>query len=233
MVSKGCRLIDLGIFSVMIRRLTDFRHIIWDWNGTLLNDLALIHAVTNQQLAENGLPGVSLSQYRSQFSHPIKSFLEQLGFDFGTLSFSDLASRFEALYTARMHTATLHHDVEGTLKVVTEAGCSSSILSASHHAGLLESVEYFGVSSHFKRVYGLEEKTGHSKVALGQELFRLLEAAPEDVVIVGDTDHDLEVAHELGIECRLVARGLQQIDRLRAHAHPHRVVVAESLKELL
>lgn len=214
---------------MIYRKLTDFDHVIWDWNGTLINDIELVHAVTTQQLLENGLPFVSIDYYRAHFTHPLSSFLSLLGFDFETIPMSAIANRFGELYEARLHQVSLHPETRKVLEHLKVNRVGQSILSAHNQVGLSEAVEYFDISDYFDRILGLADNRAHSKVELGSALFNLLGLRPDRVVMVGDTDHDLEVAASLGIECRLVGRGFQKIERLRKL----NAVVVESIEELI
>ncbi len=57
-----------------------YKHIIWDWNGTLLNDLTLCVDLLNVSLEKRKLPEMTEEKYRKKFLFPIKTLEEQVDF---------------------------------------------------------------------------------------------------------------------------------------------------------
>ena len=58
-------------------------HLIWDFNGTILQDMDLGIRCTNTMLTERGLPVIpSVEAYREIFGFPIDEYYRRLGFDF-------------------------------------------------------------------------------------------------------------------------------------------------------
>lgn len=78
------------------------QHIIWDWNGTLLDDAWLSIKAINILLQRYKLPQINVSSYRDTFMFPVKQYYEKLGFNLLEPSFSQLSSEFIEEYKARM-----------------------------------------------------------------------------------------------------------------------------------
>jgi len=55
--------------------------IIWDWNGTLLNDIQLCVQTINEMLDKRNLPLLSVNDYKDVFSFPVKNYYQKIGFD--------------------------------------------------------------------------------------------------------------------------------------------------------
>lgn len=193
-----------------------YRHIIWDWNGTLLDDLELSISVMNALLAQRRLPLLDRVRYHTLFDFPVRAYYEKLGFDPVTDPFEKLSVQFISGYDARRLEAALHAQVVETLTAIRTAGLGQSILSAYRHETLHEIVAHHGLTSHFTHIAGLDNIHAASKVALGRELVSKIEAAPSEILLIGDTLHDLEVARELGVDCALIAAGHHPAERLRA-----------------
>ncbi len=193
-----------------------YRHIIWDWNGTLLDDLDLSISVMNALLARRRLPLLDRARYHTLFDFPVRAYYERLGFDPITDSFERLSVEFISSYDARRLEAALHLQVVETLTAIRTAGLTQSILSAYRHETLHEIVAHHGLTAHFAHIAGLDNIHAHSKVALGRDLVARLDAAPAEILLVGDTLHDLEVAKELGTACVLIAAGHHPAERLRS-----------------
>lgn len=195
---------------------TPYRHIIWDWNGTLLDDLDVCIEVMNAILARRRLSALTRARYHTLFDFPVRNYYERLGFDPRIDGFEQLSVEFIAGYEARRLDATLHPESRSILGAVHAAGCRQSILSAYRHETLHEIVAHFGLTAYFEHIVGLDNIHAHSKVALGRDLVRRLAVPPAAILLIGDTLHDLEVARELGVDCALVAAGHHPIERLTA-----------------
>ena len=53
--------------------------ILWDWNGTLLDDTDACVASLNLMLERRGVKPITLEFYRREFAFPVRSFYEKIG----------------------------------------------------------------------------------------------------------------------------------------------------------
>lgn len=200
-------------------RIHGKKHVIWDWNGTLLADLEHAVHVVNQLLKEEGLATTSVDHYKKIFGFPVVDYYKKLGFDTSPKKFSELCDRFNQLFHDGLHACDLWPGVREVLTEVKQSGKMQSLLSASEHNNLMSSVKQFKVEHLFDNIVGIADKLAGSKVDFGRKLMQRAAIHPEDTILIGDTDHDLEVAHALGIDIILVEHGHQCPTRLRAVHH--------------
>lgn len=204
-----------------------YRHIVWDWNGTLLDDVQASVNTINRLLAARALPLTEVSHYREHFGFPVRDYYTAMGFCLEKEDWNLLAQTYHDLY--RTDTSIrLHADAVPTLRVCHEAGLGSSILSASEQSILERMLAEANVTAWFDFIHGVDNLHGRSKLETGRKLILRLPCPPAQVLFVGDTLHDLEVATELGCACVLVAHGHQSRERLLAA----RCRVLETLAEL-
>lgn len=194
--------------------LSRYRHIVWDWNGTLLDDLDLSIDIMNGILARRGLPPLDRTRYHALFDFPVRDYYARLGFDSAADSFEQLSIDFITAYDRRRWESQLHTGASVLLGAIQSAGLTQSILSAYRHQTLCEIVEHFALTPHFVRLTGLDNIYAHSKVELGRAWLEELALPRHQVLLVGDTLHDFEVAQALGIDCVLVAGGHHPAARL-------------------
>ncbi|MFI5335173.1 MAG: HAD family hydrolase [Opitutales bacterium] len=205
-----------------------YRHIIWDWNGTLIDDLDYCIGLMNGLLQRRGLPLLDRARYHEVFDFPVRDYYARLGFDPAMDTFESLSVEFIGAYDARRWDCPLHAATRPTLVAARAAGFSQSLLSAYRHETLREIVGHFGLTGYFTELAGLDNIYAHSKADLGRAQVAALGLPPAEIVLIGDTLHDLEVARELGVACVLVAAGHHPAAKLRRH---HDLVVG-SLAEL-
>lgn len=220
------------MYSRYDQGMTSLELVIWDWNGTILNDRWLCIDVVNGMLRRRGLPPLTEERYLDIFRFPVADYYRLAGFDFDREPFADLAVEYLAEYDARVGECALYMEAESTVRVLAEDGARQVILSASKQESLEEAVRKSGIRRYFAAVRGLEDGHAVSKRAAGMDLMTSLDASPDRTIMIGDTDHDGEVATALGIEIALVSEGHQSHHRLVATGYPVYATVSELVDEL-
>jgi phosphoglycolate phosphatase len=203
--------------------------IIWDWNGTLLNDAGMAVEIMNQMLTRRGLPLLSVDQYKSVFTFPVKDYYQKIGFDFQTEPFEIPAMEFIELYNSQLKDCSLHFETIKVLNHFQSVGVKQYILSAMEQNVLNDCLKHYQIENFFEHVSGLDNFYAASKMLNGYRLMAELNLDPSDLVLIGDTVHDFEVATELGCPCILIANGHQSKAVLRATG----VLVLDSMQQLL
>ncbi len=208
----------------------ELESVIWDFNGTLIDDLDhVVHSV-NVQLAKRELPILTLVAYREVFSFPVEDYYRRVGFDLETESMADLSADFFATYSPGLKNCSLHDGVIETLQRFKSIKLRQFVLSAMEEEMLGSMIEHLGIGGYFEGVYGLAHLEGDSKFSRGHDLLRDFGIDPSTALLIGDTDHDAEVAEKLGTAAALVACGHQSEERLRA-AGPHVFSTVRALGE--
>jgi phosphoglycolate phosphatase len=190
--------------------------IIWDWNGTLLDDVDICIDAANKLLSPRGLPPMTRQRYRRVFAFPVQDYYEEMGFDFALESFSDVAVEFHAAYESAVRSADLHADAISVLKALNEDGAQQVVLSALEETRLQNELRIRDIKRYFTHAYGLSDLHARSKTERGRELLETLGSDGTGCWLIGDTDHDAEVADSLGVSCILVACGHHAEERLQS-----------------
>ena len=164
-----------------------YEHIIWDWNGTLLNDTWLCVEGINNSLEKRSLDTITEKIYKKVFSFPVKDYYERLGFDFKKEPFEVAGDEFVEYYGKFFHKVKLHDQVDSVLESISNAGLSQSILSAGKQEYLYEWVEFHGLSDYFVMIRGIDNQYATGKIELGLSFINELSYAKDNVVMVGDT----------------------------------------------
>jgi len=197
-----------------------WKHIIWDWNGTLLDDNWLSVEAMNVLLARRKLPLLTLDQYVSIFTFPVSNYYQYLGFNFEKEPFTISGTEFIEEYNKRAFEPRLHHSIRETILWLKDRGVSHSILSASRQEILNQLVEYHKLTSLFIGIVGQEDHYARGKTEAGKTWLKKLPYQPGEILFVGDTIHDRDVAKALGVHCALVACGHNSYERLQGQGCP-------------
>lgn len=201
-------------------------HIVWDWNGTLLDDLGLVVTATNASLASLGGGPTTADEHRREFRRPVIDYYAQtLGRQLTQDDFGALDKVFHATYALGLPDCALAVDA---ITALSSWHGSQSLLSMWFHTELVPTVERYGLTRYFRRVDGLRAAIGGGYKAphLVAHLEALGLTGPE-CLLIGDSVDDAEAAASVGARCVLYAGGFTDVDRLNAVGVP----VAKSLTE--
>lgn len=200
--------------------------VLWDWNGTLLDDLTYAMDVRNRSFPAFGLaPVQSVEAYHAQFTFPVRLYYERAGVTEDC--FEAVAHAWMAEYERGFADVPLHADAVEALERLHGAGVEQAMLSATKRDMLVEQISRFPIRKYFSDVLGISDIYASSKEAIGRAYLNACGKAPQNVLMIGDTLHDAEVAQAMGTRCVLVPRGHQSRETLLTANVP----VAETLLE--
>jgi len=203
--------------------------IIWDWNGTLLNDLDFCISTINKLLQKRALPLLNSDSYKEVFSFPVKDYYAAIGFDFEKEDFAIPAREFIDLYDSGVNNCGLQPFSVDVLMHFKKLGIRQFVLSAMKQDMLIHTLRHNNILNLFEGVAGLNDHYAVSKIERGEQLISEFKINRDNSTIIGDTIHDYEVAEKLGIECILVADGHQSEERLKST----RARVISEIRELM
>lgn len=203
--------------------------ILWDFNGTLFDDVDAGIESVNVLLAARGLPIVpDREYYRSVFGFPVIDYYRRLGFDFEKESFADVAVEWVREYDRASASSGLCRGAEELLGYFRAASIPQYVISATEKTMLDRQLSELKISGYFADTYGLGDIHAGSKAAIAEKWRR---AHKDDTALfIGDTTHDADVASLIGADCVLCAAGHQSRETLEACRG---CTVVDSLEELL
>jgi phosphoglycolate phosphatase len=184
--------------------------------------------INNHMLQRRGLPQISADTYRDTLCFPVVDYYCQLGFNYESDPYDRLAEEFIAEYEHRRFECALQEGARELIETLHARKIPQAVLSAYQHDTLLQAVDYFGLSPFFSDIIGLDDIYAAGKVENGRKYITGLDLAPSEVLFIGDTAHDFEVAEAMGVHSILVANGHNSRSRLETCGVP----VLESLDDV-
>ena len=206
-----------------------YTYVIWDFNGTIFDDVQIGIDSINTLLGRRGLPLIKdKKEYRSWFMFPIIEGYKKLGFDFDKESYDDVAVEWVNEYLSRESKAGLASGVVDSLEHFKSLGIKQVILSASEISMLKRQLTELGIYEYFDEILGLDniKAAGKTDIAINWRKEHL-----DDILLfIGDTDHDHQVAVAMNADCVLVSSGHQSYERLKKLTP--KLVVLKDIKEI-
>lgn len=193
----------------------NIKAVIWDWNGTLLNDIDICIYCVNKLLENRNIKTINREKYVDIFTFPVRDYYEKAGFDFSKEKFEVPAMEFIHLYYQNLKNAKLFSESESILQEFKQQGIKQYVLSAMEHKSLVKSLKDYGIYDFFIDINGIDNHYAHSKLDIGRGLSKNIPFEKNEIILVGDTLHDKDVADGLGVNHILLANGHQSKKRLQ------------------
>lgn len=209
------------------------RHIVWDWNGTLFDDMPLVVGAVNACLSSQGVAPIDADTYRREFVRPLNGFYRRLlGREIDDAFLLELDHIFQEAYWGGFDDADLTVDTRHAVELAAESGATQSVASMLWHDMLVPTVTGFGLHEYMLALDGNRGTVGETKdqhmihhVARLRDMYPALHEAR--MTVVGDITDDAGAARAAGIECVLYDGGSQTREVLEATGFP----VADTLME--
>ena len=190
------------------RSSTGVDAVCWDWNGTLLDDAAVALAAMNEVLHERGLPVLPhVEAYRAVFCFPVQTFYARLGIT--SVDFRTAAGRYLELFAAHVGQAQLHPDADAALTTIGRLEVTQVLISATIPTVLDQQMAPHGIGNHFEQILGITDAYAPSKADVVARWLKSSGHPPRRVLMIGDTNHDEEIADDLQVGFVRFARGHQ------------------------
>lgn len=209
-----------------------YTHIVWDFNGTLMDDVDVAVEAVNDMLRKRGMKLTDKAEYLTMITSPIIDYYRKI-FDLTVVSFEVITEEFLQSYDARIPRAGLNPGAREALDTFDKMGVTQCVVSSFEQQRLEALLTRMGVRQYFSAVSGADNRRAEGKVDRGVRWLRESGADPKRVLVVGDLLHDLELAQALGADCRLIARGHQGRRELETGGVPVYDTITEMTEELL
>jgi len=209
-------------------KFEEIKTVLWDWNGTLLDDVDVNLEAINRMLNRRGLKPLDLVSYKNVFCFPIKLFYERIGIDLEKESFQKSAEEYVLNYCSFEDNIGLNPDASYVLDAINQRGIRQYILSACAKNDLMRMISRFGLTGKFQEIYGADNVYANGKIGTGKLLIQNNSIDPEKTLLIGDTLHDAEVAKAIGVNYILYSGGHNSFDMLSRESR-----VITNLKDVL
>lgn len=201
--------------------------ILWDWNGTLIDDVFVALNSVNDMLKKRNMNTINIEQYHSYLDTPIIKFYEHL-FDLDKVPFETIVEEFEAGYNRYIPENPVFENAESILNKAKGNGIKQLVISASSQNKITADAKQWGIHKYFNIISGSDNMNAESKIARAKNVLSDFGVKPSRAVVIGDTLHDYTMAKEIGADCILFSKGHQSKDDLLTTNAP----VIDSLTEI-
>lgn len=216
-------MLTLGGFGGWVVVLMMIKHFIFDWSGTLADDLPPVLDATNRLFANHGKPLMTREEFSERFRLPFKEFYDEV---MPEVLLDDLEPEFSEYFAASDEAVTLLPYAKEFLTFCRHRGGKVFILSSAKDEFFRQQARDLGVLELFDAVYvGVKDKR--------EMIWKILETHglnADETAFLGDMVHDVETAHHAGVHSIALLTGYDSIGKLSA-AKPD--LIATNLRQLM
>jgi len=189
-----------------------FRNLIFDWSGTLVDDLAPVIEATNAVMGKYGIPPLDREEFRRRFRLPYRDFYAEI---LPAVPLQELEAHFRSAFATALAATTVLPFAREKLEWCAAIGIRCFVLTSMDSAAFEHQLHTFGLSHFFETTYsGVLDKR--------EVIHRILTEChldPAETAFIGDMTHDVETARHGGITSIAVLTGYNHPETL-AQARP-------------
>lgn len=211
----------------MIDNLKKYDCVVWDWNGTIVDDLNASLLSVNDMLIKRDLPTITVQQYHEYLDTPIYKFYEHI-FDLSKITFDVIQTEFNSGYDKHISDNPLNDGAISIMQKLQQNGIKQVIVSSSNQNIVQNGAEKLGVAEYMDYISGSSDNFVGSKVERAISVISKVTTNYSRVIVIGDTLHDCQLANEIGADCILLSTGHQSKTDLQTTGKP----VIDNLNEL-
>jgi phosphoglycolate phosphatase len=192
--------------------------IVFDWDGTLMDSAGAIVAAIQASALEMGLTPPTEDRARHVIGLGLHEALRYALPELEEGRHIELADRYRHYYLSRDHELTLFAGIEELVQELADAGYRLGVATGKSRKGLDRALEVGGLGRFFHATRCADECHSKPHPQMIEELMAEFGVMPTSTLMIGDTTHDIEMAHNAGVSALAVAYG----------AHPRRELEAQS-----
>ena len=190
------------------------KNIIWDWNGTLVDDGWLFVELINKVLKKRGLKQLRIQDYQEKFCFPLEKYYQKIGFDFNLEPYEVPSLEFVDLYDKNKYRPRLYSGAENLLKTICNSGAKNYLLSAQNEESLIDLTKFYKVDRFFEDIRGTDNFHARGKDAVAKDILKKI-SPKNHALFIGDTNMDMDIAKLNGFDSIGLTFGHQAKSRFK------------------
>ncbi len=209
-----------------------YDYIIWDYNGTIIDDAWVAVAAENIVLRDHGLSEIDMEFYLRECEMPIENFYNKI-YDFSKCDFEEVADAFLRNYDRISVQAKPFPEVVSAIESFSRLGLQQSVISGFETGRLVKSLKEFRLDGYFGFMSGSDDVNCGPKSERAKRVVEKNGYDPKRTLFIGDMYHDYETSRYVGADCILIAKGHQGADVLRSYKTVRVIDSADELMDLI
>lgn len=188
-----------------------FKNLLFDWSGTLCNDMALTIEATNYVLSCHGKEALNMEQFRAEFQLPYPDYY---AWKTPGVPLETLEREYRHAFAHAESGVFLLPYAREFMEFCKNRGIRCFALTSMDPKAFEEQSRDLGIYPYFEHIHsGIHNKEHHIGTLMAQHGLK-----PEDTAFIGDMQHDMRAAHRAGVTAIGVLTGYNNPEQLAVAA---------------
>ncbi len=197
------------------RTTGQFQLLIFDWDGTIADSLHHIVRSIRFAIDKVGFPHRDDSMIRDIIGLGLEEALERLYPGINTRQRISMAGYYREYYKSTTSDGiSLFPDVKNTIKLLHDNGYDLAIATGKSRRGLDRALSDSGLAGFFHYSRCADETFSKPNPQMLEDIMEIFSLTPDKVLMIGDSEHDLQMAANAGVASAAVAYGAQDREYL-------------------
>ncbi len=197
---------EFRLFNGSVPRI---RNLLFDWSGTLVDDLHPVVEATNQVFAEFGKPSFTVDEFREKFRLPFTEFYREF---LPEATMEHLEGHYHSSFKLLQESIGLLPGAREILEWGRSRGMRIYLLSTIHAEHFAVQGARLGLKDYFDQAYTMVIDK-REKIT---EILRKHGLDPKETMFIGDMRHDIDAAKAGGVVSCAVLTGYDSLEKLKA-----------------
>ena len=194
----------------------NYRLVVFDWDGTLLDSAGAIVACMQAAAIDLGLLPPDEKAARQVIGLGLHDALSQAMPGVPAREYPRIAERYRHHYLAKDHELSLFSGARELVEELSGGGCLLGVATGKSRLGLNRALEVSGLRSYFHATRCADECSSKPAPDMLREIMDELDTVPGQTLMIGDTTHDLQMAKNAGVGALAVGHGAHAREALQA-----------------
>jgi phosphoglycolate phosphatase len=187
---------------------SEYKLVVFDWDGTLIDSISTIIECTQATLAELGLPRADEDALRSAIGLGLRETVETFSPGCDDITFDRIVEVYRRLWFGSFsREPSLFEGVECLLEDLSREGRLMAVATAKSRSGLDADLVRTGVGRFFGASRTVDEAPSKPNPGMLIELLEEFGVDSGQSLMIGDSVHDLEMARNAGVAALGVSSG--------------------------
>ena len=193
-----------------------YRLLVFDWDGTLCDSAAQITKAVHAAIADASLPERSDEQIKALIGIGIREFAQHLFPEHDEVLYAQFIDRYRYHFFAKIAETTLFPGVTELLEQLKKQGYHLAIATSKSSAGIKKAIEEVNIEHLFDTTRGADQTSSKPDPHMLEEIMTELMVEPKETLMIGDTEFDLQMAKNAGVDSIAVTSGMHPKEQLMA-----------------
>jgi len=192
-----------------------YKLIIFDWDGTIMDSQQAIVNTLAGVVSELNLPGRTNDELKNVIGLGLTQAIFLLYPELDDKQNQHFANCYRSAYLSSTQPKPLLFDgAAQMLEQLELTGVMLAVATGKSRSGLQYSLDYSGLSQYFHASRCADETCSKPNPQMLEELLDEFSLLPEDAIMIGDTEYDMEMAHNINMDAIAVSYGVHEQHRL-------------------